>query len=251
MEALALETPAALTPKIASAEAAPKTVDPETLHPSLWLGHQLARQGNSTVSTGFRSLDAVLPGGGWPKQSLSELLLAHPGVGEIRLLAPALARAQGRPPIFFSPPMLLDAGVLASLGVDLDQLLIIAPADQRDTLWALEQALKSGQAGPAVAWLQPRLRAESIRRLQLAAHNHGDVAFVFREAAVHDRPSASPLRLALSAAGADRLHVRVVKRRGPPVLEPVTLELPSALSTAAKRRSASTSPARLQSVASA
>ena len=249
MEAVALDPRS--TPRICAAPALPKILDPETLHPSLWLGHQLARQGNSTVSTGFRSLDAVLPGGGWPKAALSELLLAHPGVGEVRLLAPALASAQGRTAIFFDPPMQLDAAVLASLGVDLEQLLIINSPKERDTLWALEQALKSGHVGAIVAWLPPRLRAESIRRLQLAAHNHDGVAFVFREAAVHDRPSASPLRLALSAAGADRLQVRVVKRRGPPVLEPVTLELPSALSAAAKRRSSSTLPARQQTVAAA
>jgi protein ImuA len=257
MEDLALAPPPAavvVTTKTSPrppAASAPRIADPETLHPSLWLGHQLARQGNSTASTGFRSLDAVLPGGGWPKQSLCELLLAHPGVGEVRLLAPVLSSAQGRPPIFFNPPMQLHAATLASFGVDLDQLLIIEPIDQRDTLWALEQALKSGHVGPVVAWLPPRLRAESIRRLQLAAHNHGDVAFVFREASVHDRPSASPLRLALHAGGADRLQVRVVKRRGPPVLEPVTLELPSALAAAAKRRSASAVPAPQLSVAAA
>jgi protein ImuA len=249
MEAVALDPRS--TPLICAAPALPKILDPETLHPSLWLGHQLARQGSSTVSTGFRSLDAVLPGGGWPKAALSELLLAHPGVGEVRLLAPALASAQGRTAIFFDPPMQLDAAVLASLGVDLEQLLIINSPKERDTLWALEQALKSGHVGAIVAWLPPRLRAESIRRLQLAAHNHDGVAFVFREAAVHDRPGASPLRLALSAAGAEGLQVRVVKRRGPPVLEPVTLQLPSALSAAAKRRSSSTLPARQQTVAAA
>jgi protein ImuA len=32
-----------------------------------------------------------LPGGGWPQGVVTELLLPHPGVGELRLLAPALA----------------------------------------------------------------------------------------------------------------------------------------------------------------
>ncbi|MGZ8259658.1 MAG: hypothetical protein ACXWUL_03795, partial [Caldimonas sp.] len=54
---------------------------PETLHPALWLGHQLGRSGVQTVSSGFAALDAELPGGGWPCRVLSELLLPHPGVG--------------------------------------------------------------------------------------------------------------------------------------------------------------------------
>jgi protein ImuA len=131
---------------------------------------------------------------------------------------------------------------MASLGLNPEQLLIVstqASGKASNSLWALEQALKSGHVGAIVAWLPPRLRAESVRRLQLASHNHDGVAFVIRDALVQDRPSAAPLRLALSAAGADRLRVHVVKRRGPPLLEPVTLALLPALSAAARRRSQS------------
>ena len=110
-----------------------------------------------------------------------------------------------------------------------------------DSLWALEQALKSGHVGAVVAWLPPRLRAERLRRLQLAAHHHDGPAFVMREAAVAGRPTASPLRLGLQAGGADRLQVRVLKRRGPPLEAPLSLELPTVLSAAARRRSGSAS----------
>jgi len=48
----------------------------------------------------------------------------------------------------------------------------------------------------------------------------------------------------LRAAGADRLRIDVVKRRGPPKIEPLVLDLPSALSAAAKRRSAAASATR-------
>src|SRR6185369_11255646 len=79
---------------------------PETLHPDLWLGHQLGRTGAQTLASGFARLDAELPDGGWPRGALSELLLAHPGVGEMRLLAPALVATQrdGRPASCFDPP---------------------------------------------------------------------------------------------------------------------------------------------------
>ena len=217
---------------------------PETLHPSLWLGHQLGRTGSDAVATGFARLDAELPGGGWPRRALAELLLPHAGVGEIRLLAPALVAAQraGRLVMFFDPPAALAAAALAGLGFEVEELLIVQTRARvvpgSDSLWALEQALKSGHVGAVVAWLPPRLRADRLRRLQLAAHQHDGPAFVIREAAVAGRPTASPLRLGLHAGGADRLQVRVLKRRGPPLEAPLSLELPTVLSAAARRRSA-------------
>jgi len=220
---------------------------PETLHPSLWLGHQLGRIGSDAVATGFARLDAELPGGGWPRRALAELLLPHAGVGEIRLLAPALVVAQcaGRLVMFFDPPAALAAAALASLGFDVEALLIVHTRARvvpgSDSLWALEQALKSGHVGAIVAWLPPRLRGDRLRRLQLAAHQHDGPAFVMREAAVAGRPTASPLRLGLQPGGADRLQVRVLKRRGPPLEASLSLELPTVLSAAARRRSGSAS----------
>jgi protein ImuA len=173
---------------------------------------------------------------------LSELLLPHAGIGEIRLLAPALVAAQqaGRLVMVFDPPAALSASALARLGIDVDELLIVNTRARvvpgSDSLWALEQALKSGHVGAVLAWLPPRLRAERLRRLQLAAHNHDGAAFVVREASAAGRPTASPLRLALQAGGADRLQVRVLKRRGPPLEVPLQLALPPVLSGAARRR---------------
>ena len=218
---------------------------PQTLHPALWLGHQLGRTGEHAVSSGFAALDAELPGGGWPRRVLSELLLPHLGIGEIRLLAPPLVAAQraGRLVMVFDPPAALSAPALAQLGFDVEALLVVNTRARvipgSDSLWALEQALKSGHVGAVLAWLPPRLRAERLRRLQLAAHAHDGVAFVMRELAAAARPTASPLRLALQSAGADRLNVRLLKRRGPPLESAVQLDLPPVLSQAALRRSAS------------
>ena len=250
--------PAAVLPGLAPRQAAPdRSIDPKevlrsphTLHPSLWLGHQLGRSGAQTVATGFAGLDAELPGGGWPRRVLSELLLPHPGIGEIRLLAPPLVAAQraGRLVMVFDPPAALSAAALAQLGFDVAEMLVIHTRARvvpgSDSLWALEQALKSGHVGAILAWLPPRLRAERLRRLQLAAHNHDGAAFVMREAAVAGRPTASPLRLALQAGGADRLNVRVLKRRGPPLETPLQIELPPVLSAAARRRAESAASPR-------
>ena len=72
----------------------------------VWKG---AGQGVAVASqpTGHTQLDARLPGGGWPDASLSEILLAAPGSGELQLLWPTLARltrAQQRV-VLVSPPL--------------------------------------------------------------------------------------------------------------------------------------------------
>lgn len=221
---------------------------PEDLHPSLWRGHQLGRSLNDTLASGFSTLDAQLPGGGWPRKALTELLLAHPGVGEIRLLAPALAALQraGRLVMLFDPPAQLSAWALAQCGLDAAQFLVIHTEPRpgevlprpsaSGRLWALEQSLKSGHVGAVLAWLPPRTPVERVRRLQLAAQLHDGPAFVLREPAAQQQPSAAPLRLALRPCGADQLAVQVLKRRGPPLLAPVHLSLPPVLSEAAQRR---------------
>jgi protein ImuA len=61
---------------------------PESLHPALWRAHQVARPHEVVLPSGHADLDTQLPGGGWPARVLTELLLPHAGVGELRLLAP-------------------------------------------------------------------------------------------------------------------------------------------------------------------
>jgi len=226
---------------------------PEILHPALWRGRQLGYARCSVSASGFDALDVELPGGGWPHQALTELLLPHPGLGEIRLLAPSLVAVlrQGRLAMLFDPPACLSGWALAQLGIDAEALLVVYTrgvpgaslrgAASRvqaggDDLWALEQALKSGHVGALLAWLPPRLAPQRLWRLQLAAQSHDAPAFMLREAAARGRPSAAPLRLSLQAAGADRLAVRVEKRRGPPLAHPIRLDLPAVLteSVAAK-----------------
>ena len=217
-------------------------IRPETLHPALWFGHQLGRHADAALPSGFAALDAQLPGRGWPRRALTELLLPQPGVGEIRLLSASLVATQraGRLVMLFDPPMALSAAALAQLGFDVEQLLVIHNRSRliagTDSLWALEQALKSGHVGAVLAWLPPRLRAERLRRLQLAAHAHDGPAFVLREMSAAQRPTAAPLRLALRASGADGLAVRVLKRRGPPLETPLQLALPPVLGETARQR---------------
>jgi protein ImuA len=244
----------------ANANANAETDLAPALHPAVWRAHQLGRAPAAVQPSGFEALDAELPGGGWPHGALTELLLPHPGLGELRLLAPALARLQaaGRVLLWFDPPAAPCAQALQWLGLQLPRLVLVRrrdglgprhPAGLRerlpaaDTLWALEQALHSGHAGAVLAWLPARLPADVLRRLQLAAQAHDGPAFVLRDAALAVQPSPAPLRLALSADGPDRLRLRLLKRRGPPVPAPLVLDLPPVLPASVAARWPVPSPA--------
>ena len=237
--------------------------DPAVLHPGVWRASQIGAAPRRTTPSAFAALDAQLPGGGWPHGVLTELLLPHPGVGELRLLAPALAAVApagadhgpdaGRCVMLFDPPAALSAWALLQCGLNSRHWLVVqARAGQgsasqpsrsvprsanclapllpgADVLWALEQALKSGHVGAILAWLPLHLQADTLRRLQIAAQAHDGPVFIFRDALAASRPSPAPLRLLLQPAGVDGLSLRLLKRRGPPLAQPLRLVLPSAL----------------------
>lgn len=225
----------------------------ELPHPALWRAHQLGRERVGVQATGFDALDVELPGGGWPTRALTELLLPRPGIGELRLLAPALAAVQKTRQcvMLIDPPAPLHAWAWQGLGLKLDaeHLVIVQrrPNDRvrgplrehlpaADMLWAAEQALASSHLGALLAWLPARLPADALRRLQLAAQAHDGPAFLLREVAARSRPSPAPVRLALAPAGLDTLQLRLFKRRGPALQQPLVLALAPVLSSSAVAR---------------
>ena len=114
----------------APAPHAPCSRAPEDLHPGLWRAHQLGRTPSgqqAVLASGHAALDAERPGGGWPAGVLTELLLPHAGVGELRLLAPVLGalQRQQRSLLWLDPPATPCAWALSALGIDLRQLVIV------------------------------------------------------------------------------------------------------------------------------
>lgn len=182
--------------------------------PDVWRGDTLASAPLPGVSTGFAELDMELPGGGWPRGGLIELLPARTGVGELALLLPALARVSADELAWLvcvAPPYPLYAPALEAGGIALARLLV-AGAAGGDAAWACERALAADGIGAVVAWL-PEASATALRRLQLAAEASRTLLFVFRPAACAGQSSPAPLRLALEGEG-ERLLVRLLKRRG-------------------------------------
>ncbi len=175
------------------------------------------------VSTGFAPLDAELPGGGWPSGVLTEILADEEGIGELRILLPALARltAAGRRVAWLAPPHVPYAPALAAAGVDLCQLAVVRAPGRRDALWAAEQALRTASCSALLAWFRDARYAE-LRRLALAAETSRAFVALFRPLAAASESSPAALRLALHAAP-EGLELHILKRRGAPARVPLRL----------------------------
>jgi protein ImuA len=200
---------------------------PESLHPSLWLASQLAHASTRCIDTGHPVLSAQLPGGGWPSGTLIDLMLQQPGIGELRLLRPALLHAARRRIVLLQPPHPPQALALAALGIPPAQLIWIRASRSSDALWAAEQVLRSGSCGALLMW-QNHARGETLRRLHLAAQSGDTLFFMMRPLTAAQDSSPAPLRLSLRPA-AGGVNIEFVKRRGPlrdaPLFLPLTPSL--------------------------
>jgi protein ImuA len=166
-----------------------------------------------------------LPGGGWPAGALVDLLLQQPGIGEMRLLRPALAAVAKRRIVLLQPPHPPQALALAALGVPPSQLIWLRAGRTADALWAAEQVLRSGSCGALLCW-QPHVRSDSLRRLHLAAQCGETLFFMMRPLAAGQDASPAPLRLALRPQ-AGGIEIDFLKRRGPQRDAPLFLPLSS------------------------
>jgi len=198
--------------------------------PDVWRGDRLASAAIPAVSSGFAALDAELPGGGWPRGTLTEILADGVGFGECSLLLPAIVRIreEGKWSLLVAPPHALLGPAWASGGTDLARLAVVSPTRQRDALWATEQALASGALGMVLCWTK-HSDARQVRRLQVAVAGSNTLAFLFRPGRARTESSAAALRLLLSAGSRGTLSVNLLKRRGMPCSRTLTLDVPRPL----------------------
>ena len=202
-------------------------------HPAIWRGRSVAQV--ETVPTGFAALDCALPGQGWPRAGLIEILVSRLGVGELPLLLPALAALTRRPSArwcaWISPPFEPYAPTLVAHGVALDRVFVTRGESPE---WAFEQALSSGACEVVLGWAgkspvasrltgkddrsarartHKGLRARDIRRLQLAAEKGRALGVLFRPRRAASESSSAVLRVTVEPAE-QGARVTLLKSRG-------------------------------------
>ena len=189
-----------------------------------WRGHS-QRLPRSTIATGHSHLDRLLQGG-WPVSALSELLPQQPGIGELSLLLPTIKYYADNHQlcVWLDPPYQPYAPTLVAAGIALDKLLIVRSKSPAEWLWAAEQSIRSGAL--LLAWTKQKLpRYADLRKLQLAAANSNNAAFLFSAPNALAAPSPVALRLELQSLQVNQLLLTVRKMRGTASGEQLQLRL--------------------------
>ncbi|MBV7297303.1 translesion DNA synthesis-associated protein ImuA [Enterovibrio paralichthyis] len=193
------------------------------LHSGIWTANRLYQPRTHSRPSGHAVLDEKLDGG-WPESGVVELQLPCFGIGELRLILPAVARGlkESELTVFAAPPGDLNPLALCQAGLDLEKVIVLdTPASS--SLWCVEQAMKSGCCRTAVLW-GDALSVTQARRLQLAATENDCLLFMLtHQKSVQGLPVSCRLSLTPTDEG---IAVNVVKRRGLPVL-PFTVPLAS------------------------
>lgn len=203
---------------------AESTSTPPPLPHAVWRANQMGSYQAAVAPTGHPALDKELPHGGWPSAALIELLLQQAGIGEMHLLRPALrVIARKRRIALVQPPHLPQVAAWTAWGLPSERLLWVKTDRSADALWTAEQILRNGSCGALLFW-QQQVRAESLRRLHLAAQGSDMLFWMVRPVACTQDASPSPLRLALRPV-AGGLGIDIVKRRGPQHDGPLVLRL--------------------------
>jgi protein ImuA len=169
---------------------------------------------------GLAPLDAHLPQGGLTVGALHEVAPLEPGdmPAAFGFLVALLARfvPSTRPLLFVAPSHAFaehgrpHGHGLARLGLDPARLILVETRNDKQALWALEEALRStvpAAVGGAVA----RLDLKASQRLQLAAGEAGLPLLLLRKPIIEDA-SAAATRWRIGAAEAARDRFGLVER---------------------------------------
>ncbi|WP_435275114.1 SulA-like leucine-rich domain-containing protein [Psychrobium sp. nBUS_13] len=137
-----------------------------------------------SMSSGIDYIDQSLTHGGWQSQTINEVISADSINEQLDILLPTLIKLseQGRWIVLVGAPKIGLKSLLESNGIDTSRVLLVHPKDQVDALWAMEQALMSGNSSAVLGW-PGEIDNRDLKRLQLAAKRTSALTFLFKPTA--------------------------------------------------------------------
>lgn len=162
-------------------------------HSSLQKLEQLSRQirdmetagrpAQECVSSGCHAMDRHLPHGGYARGSMLELLRSGPGSGvtSMALMIARQAIVEGKYLVVVDPQRQFYPPAMKSLGIPLERVIALQPANHADAIWGLAQVLRCPAVGAVIAEVGT-LEDRVARRLQLASEQGGGLGIFLRDA---------------------------------------------------------------------
>jgi len=192
-----------------------------------------SENGTETFSSGAASIDGLLPQGGLPTASIIEWVASIDGcsASALSLITAAAALEHfhktciyahqsvdrpRRPPsgdgsddnvenafkssrhagplVVVAPPNQFYPPAAVSLGIPAEQIIWVRPKKKADTVWAIDQALRSPAVAAVWAPIDGQLDDRDARRFQLSAETGNTVGLLVREATASGRPTFAEVR---------------------------------------------------------
>ena len=152
------------------------------------------------ISTGCPPLDKALArAGGITRGSLLEYVNGSGSstATSLALLAAQEAGRAGGAIVLVDRARTFYPPAAAAWGIAMDRVVMIHPANEKDELWALDQALRCSHVAAAVGWPQ-RIDSITFRRFQLAVERSGCLGVMVRPTEAMREPSWADFRMSVS-----------------------------------------------------
>ena len=149
------------------------------------------RPDQDRISSGCSAMDRCLPGGGYARGSMLELLRSHSGSGvtSIALMIARQAVVEGKYLVLVDPQRQFYPPAMMSLGIPMDRVIALQPSNHTDAIWGLAQVLRCTAVGAVIAEVGT-FEDRVARKLQLAAEQGGGLGIFIRDAnAARTQPS--------------------------------------------------------------
>lgn len=173
-----------------------------------------ANQSENIISSGYASLDALLPHGGWPVGAITEIFCPENSQDVLPLIWPALARLNQakRWLAMIAPPDAPSASQLQTEGINLTHVLMIHPHATSNGLWAVEHALRSGTCAAVLSWVNhtDKHAMQDLRGAALAGNCCG---LIFRPERAIDQVSSASLRLHVTPMADQSIYIELLSQR--------------------------------------
>ncbi len=151
--------------------------------------------------TGSTAMDGLLPGRGLRIDAITEWVAEADGCGAAALSMITAAnrlRQIAGPFVVVCPPDQFYPPAAVALGIPANRIIWVRPTCHADSVWAIDQALRSKATAVLWAPIGARLDDRDARRFQLAAEIGSTPGLLLRPAAVRRRPTFADIRFHIS-----------------------------------------------------
>jgi len=140
------------------------------------------RPARESIPSGCCAMDRHLPHGGHARGSMVELIRhgTGSGVSSLALMIARQAMDEGKFLIVVDTQRQFYPPAMKSLGIPMERVIALQPANHADAIWGIDQALRCQAVGAVIAEIG-NLEDRVARRLQLAAEHGGGLGVLLRD----------------------------------------------------------------------